>query len=119
MKLRGGKLSGLNSSIDSQYFEYDRINGTGAFETILKVTELFDELRDITPHTIGYIYKENIYLHKNKGILKRNIETGEESFYSEESLRNENLCNYLQLSANKSDERNISKQKVLGYSQPE
>ena len=97
MKLVGGMVVGNNKKIPVQYFEYDRIFGRGAFDEILRVMDMFDELRNLTPRTIGYIFKENSYLHHDQGILKRNNKTKVEDYFSAESLRNENLANYLQL----------------------
>jgi len=100
MRFAGGKLTMRNKKIPIQYFEYDRIYGRLAFvdKGILKVMDMFDELKEVTPKSIGYIFKDNSYLnYDNKGILKRNNKTGEEDFYSEETLRNENIFNYLKL----------------------
>lgn len=97
VKVVGGIVVKTNKQIPVQYFEYDRIFGRGAFSTILKVMEMFDELREIAPDSIGYIFKEAIYLNYSKGILKRNNKTGDEEFYSEESLRNTALSCYLKL----------------------
>lgn len=100
MKLLGGMLTIRNKKISVQYFEFARIYGQDAFreEGILKVMEMFDELKAVTPKTIGYVFKDNSYINFKRGILKRNNKTGEENFYSEETLRNENISNYLQLS---------------------
>lgn len=89
-----------NKKISVHYFEYDRILGRNAFKEngVLKVMEMFDELKKNTPLTLGYIFKENIFLNFKRGILKRSNKTGEEDFFSEETLRNESLDNYLQLS---------------------
>ena len=92
-------VSGIrtNRKIPVQYFEYDRIFGHGAFENALKVTEMFDELKNITPKTKGYIYNGHIFLYHNNGILKVCHEDGEESFYSDDTLRNASLACYLSL----------------------
>lgn len=97
--LKYGVIRRTNKNIPIQFFEYDRIFGKGAFLTagILKVMDMFDELQVLTPDTSGYIFKDSIYLYHSKGILKRNNKTGEEEFYSEESLRNTALSCYLKL----------------------
>jgi len=100
VKVIGGVVVASNKKVGVQYFEFDRIYGRGAFnsEGYLRVMDMFDELQEVTPKSIGYIFKDSIYLnYQNKGILKRNNKSGKEDFYSEESLRNENIANYLQL----------------------
>lgn len=97
VKVLNGIVIKTNKNVAVQYFEYDRIFGRGAFSTILKVMEMFDELKEVTPDTIGYIFKDQIYINYSKGILKRNNKSGEEEFYSEESLRNLSLACYLEL----------------------
>jgi len=100
VKFRNGIYVKKNKKIPVQYFENDRIFGRGVFvdDGILKVMKMFDELKNITPLTIGYIFGDNIYLNYNKGILKRSDKTGEENFYSEGTLQNEHMAHYLELS---------------------
>ncbi len=86
-----------DKAIPVQYFEYDRLFGGGVFETPLRVIEMFDELKDITPQTIGYIFSDHKYLYISGGILRRNHITGNESFFSDETLRNQSIACYLSL----------------------
>ncbi len=86
-----------NKKVPIQYFEYDRIFGTGVFESPLKVTALFDELRTITPRTKGYIFNGHKYLYHGAGILRISHEDGEESYFSDDTLRNASLACYLSL----------------------
>jgi hypothetical protein len=94
--------------ISPQYFENDRINGRGAYEAdgILNVMMMFDELKRLTPKTIGYVFLDNKYLYHNDGILKRNIPTSEEEYYSEKTLRNENISNFFQLTHEDTEDDN-------------
>lgn len=112
------KMSGIPiDKVATQYFELDRINGTGAFNSPLKVMEMFDELKELTPRTIGYFYGDHWYLNFNKGILKRNKNTNQESFYSEETLRNKSLSVYLNLCRDPENvERDRSEPEVLSES---
>lgn len=89
----------ITKKIQTQYFENDRIYGTGAYvgESVLKVIDMFDELRAITPNTIGYIYDRRKYLYHNGGILRKDLQTKEEEFFSEKTIRNENVDNFFQL----------------------
>ena len=84
-----------NRSIPIQYFEFDRLFGKGAFQTPLKVMDMFGELQDITPRTKGFIFGEHKYLYHGLGILRVNHETNEEAYFSRETLRNENVSCYL------------------------
>jgi len=92
-------VSGIrkNKKIPVQYFEFDRIFGHGAFENALKVTEMFDELKNITPKTKGYIYNGHVFLYHNNGILKICHKDGEESYFSDDTLRNASLACYFSL----------------------
>ncbi len=86
-------------AIPVQYFEYDRLFGDGAFREkgALRVMRMFDELKEITPKTVGFIFGLHKYLYSGNGILRKNYETGRESFYSEETLRNQNIACYFNL----------------------
>jgi len=86
-----------DKSIPVKYFEYDRLFGGGAFTAPLKVMEMFNELQVITPKTIGYIFAGYKYLYISDGILRRNHESGRESFFSNETLRNQSIACYLNL----------------------
>jgi hypothetical protein len=86
-----------DKGIPVKYFEYDRLYGTGAFTAPLKVMEMFGELQSITPRTIGYIFGDHKYLYATGGILRRNWKTKKEAFYSDETLRNENIACYMNL----------------------
>lgn len=97
VKVIGGVVVKTNKAIPIKYFMYDRIFGTGSYDTVLKVMEMFDELQDVTPRSIGYIFQNSIYLNYDRGILKRNNKTGVEDFFSEQSLRNKALADYLKL----------------------
>lgn len=83
--------------IPIQYFEYSRIFGKGAFTAPLKVLEMFDELKKITPQTKGFIFSDHKYLYHNSGILKVNRKNGKEAFFSQDTLRNESVSCYLEL----------------------
>ncbi len=98
----------VNRGIPVQYFEDDRIYGHGAFDCALKVLDMFDELRDITPRTRGFIFGSHKYLYHGKGILKEHIETGRESFFSNETLMNENISCYLNLIYSQEEEKLLS-----------
>lgn len=86
-----------NNTVPVQYFEYDRLFGRNAFHSPLKVMEMFGELQEITPRTKGFIFGSHKYLYHGRGILRVNYQTGKESFYSEDTLRNENVSCYLSL----------------------
>lgn len=86
-----------DKSIPVKYYEYDRLFGGGVFTAPLKVLEMFDELRAITPKTKGYIFAGHKYLYISGGILRKNHETGKESFFSNETLRNQSIACYLNL----------------------
>lgn len=86
-----------DKTIPVKYFEYDRLQGKGAFQAPLRVMEMFSELKSITPKTIGYIFGGYKYLYISDGILRRNHETGKESFYSDETLRNQTIEVYFDL----------------------
>lgn len=92
----------INKKLPVQYYEYDRIFGRGAFaETgILRVNDLFDELKEITPFTEYFVFGENDYINRDDGILKKHHKTGAELFFSNETLQNENIANYFQLTYN-------------------
>ena len=96
--------------VETKYFEYDRIYGKGAFSGagILKVNDLFDELRERTPMTIGYIFEPYNYLLRTDGIRQQNRETGDELFFSDETLRNSNVATFLRLT----DETDQSRDEV-------
>ncbi len=85
--------------VETKYFEYDRIYGKGAFNGagILKVMDLFDELKILTPLTIGYIFEPYNYLLRFDGIRQQDRETGDELFFSDETLRNSNVATFLRL----------------------
>ena len=94
-----------NRKFPVQYFEDDRIYGNGAFDSPMKVMDMFDELKSITPKTKGFIFWPHRYLYHNKGILKEHIETGKESFFSRETLRNEAVSCYLSLVYSQEEDR--------------
>lgn len=83
-----------NKRISVQYFEFDRIYGHHAFDSALKVTELFSELQNITPRTKGYIFGEHKYVYHGNGILKINHSTAEEEYFSDDTLRNQSVACY-------------------------
>jgi len=120
VRLVGGHVISSNKKVPVQYFEYDRIFGRGAFagQSMLKVMDMFDALKKITPKTIGYLFKDDIYLNYDKGILKRNNSSKSEQFFSEESLRNRPLDDYLQLSCdqNPHEEEDTDRGQVLSES---
>lgn len=86
-----------DKDIPVKYFEYDRLFGGGVFDAPLRVIEMFDELKAITPKTKGYIFSGHKYLYISGGILRRNHKTGKESFFSNETLRNQSIACYLNL----------------------
>jgi hypothetical protein len=86
-----------NKRVPIQYFEYDRLFGKGAFDSPLKVLELFGELQGITPRTVGYIFGRHKYLYHANGILRVNHTNGKESYYSDDTLRNESVPVYFDL----------------------
>jgi len=99
----------VNKKLKTQYYEYDRIFGKGAFSSkgVLRVTDLFEELKRITPYTEYFIFAENDYINRDDGILKKNHRNGEEMFFSNETLQNENLANYFSLTYGKQTEAEI------------
>lgn len=80
-----------------QYFEFDRIFGQGAFDVPLRMPEMFDELKEITPKTKGFIFGPHKYLYHRGGILRVRHDNGRESFFSDETLKNESVACYLNL----------------------
>jgi len=90
-----------------QYFENDRIFGTGAFESAMKVPELFKELTDITPKTKGFIFNGHHYLYLNDGVLRIRHSDKEESFFSEPTLRNQNVACYFSYLAYSPEEETL------------
>jgi hypothetical protein len=90
----------INKNFEVQYYEYDRIFGKGAFNEsgFLRVTDLFKELKNITPYTEYFIFKDHLYINREDGILKKHHKTGEETFFSNKTLQNENIANYFSLS---------------------
>lgn len=99
-------------AVDTKYFEYDRIFGKNAFNGagILKVLDLFDELRTLTPRTIGYIFGQYNYLTRFDGIRQQHREDGTELFFSDETLRNSNVATFFELNY----ETNTCRQEVHG-----
>lgn len=86
-----------NKFIPIIYFENSRLFGFGAFQTSMKITELFKELQEETPETKGFIFGDYKYYFLNKGILRKKIDSDKEAFFSEDTLRNENVACYLKL----------------------
>lgn len=85
--------------IPVKYFEYDRLFGEGAFRSdgALHVTKMFGELKEITPKTIGFIFGKHHYLYATNGILRKHHDTGDEAFFSDETLRNQSTICYLNI----------------------
>jgi len=101
--------SGLseNRRIPVQYFEYDRIYGRNAYsnKSFLKVIDMFDELCALTPKTRGFIFGEYHYLYHGMGIVRINHETENEDYFSNDTLRNENVACYFNLVENPDEEK--------------
>jgi hypothetical protein len=93
-----------NKKLKPQYFENDRIYGRNAYidNGVMHVFELFDELREITPNTIGYVFDNTKYNYCNEGILKIHSNKQEE-YVSDKTLRNENIGNFFKLIPSDSD----------------
>ena len=96
-----------NRAVPIQYFENDRIFGQGAFETAMKVPDLFKELTDITPKTKGFIFEGHHYLYLNGGILRIRHSDNEEAFFSEPTLRNQSVACYFSYLAKAPEEEAI------------
>ena len=94
-----------NKKIPTQYFEYDRIFGQGAFESALKVPEMFSELQNITPKTKGFIFGRHNYFYHGNGILRIGHNAGKEAFFSDDTLRNESVACYLSLVYSREEDR--------------
>ncbi len=85
--------------IPVKYYEFDRIFGKGAWSSdgVMRVMDMFDDLKRITPLTEYFIFGIHHYINRDDGILKMNRDTKKESFYSTESLRNKDLSSYFSL----------------------
>jgi hypothetical protein len=85
--------------LPTRYFEFDRIYGQGAFAGCgpLRVIELFDELREVTPRTVGYICGQYNYILRPDGIRRQNRKNMAESFFSDETLRTTSTTSFLQI----------------------
>jgi hypothetical protein len=96
-----------NRSVPPQYFENDRLFGTGAFESPLKVTDFVKELNEITPRTKGLIFDGHHYLYVNGGILRIRHSDQKEAFFSDETLVNQNVACYLSYLVESTEESQI------------
>jgi len=111
-----------DKKLPAVYFENDRIQGTGAYASdgILKVMDMFDELQDLTPKTIGYIFNNKKYLYHCGGILRIDTRSKDEEYFSGKTLRNENIDNFFQLSHTEpeiaEDEDNTTREDVYSES---
>ena len=108
LKAVNGKPSRIKFFVDKKlpvkYYEYDRIFGKGAFTTVMRVMDIFGELQSITPKTEHFIFEGHNYINRDDGILRKNHKTKEEQFFSNETLRNENIANYFSLTYNEEPE---------------
>jgi len=98
----------INRKVPIKYFEYNRIFGIGAFTSPLKVEEILKELKDETPNTKGFVFGNHKYYFLNNGLLRIEIGTEYESFYSEDTLRNQSVACYFKLVYSNEEERLIS-----------
>lgn len=89
----------VNKKFPTQYFEYDRIYGRGAFSEsgIMQVNKLFGELQEITPRTEYFIFGDWNYYTREDGILATNRRTKKELFLSNETILNKSVSVFLQL----------------------
>jgi len=94
-------------NIPPQYFENDRLFGTGAFASPLKVTDFVKELNDITPKTKGLIFDGHHYLYINGGILRISHSNQKEAFFSNETLVNQNVACYFSYLVDSTEENQI------------
>ncbi len=88
-----------NKKIPVKYYEYDRIYGRRAFKDdgVMKVYDLFDELKEITPKTEYFIFGDCNYINRHDGILVKNRTTKKEEFFSSATLANHNIAVYFNL----------------------